>query len=498
MKQRTLLPGFIDNHIHPLFGALSEYGDVAQLGECENKEQLLAALGKYAAGHPESAVIGLGAPYFELTRQDLDTVATNRTVAFAAYDLHAMWGNTWALERAGLLHPTAAQQEFVPVAADGTAVGIMKEAKGYAPMAPQLGVITAVLGHRILPMSVDDPNVPNLSDPVLRPQLRALLARGLETCAKEGITTLHVMDGDRQLLRFFDELAAEGALPVRVVMGFSVLPRDAGELDRVLITDRVGAPGDLVRCDLAKFWMDGVYESRTAVTLEPYPGTTNNTGEPLWAVADYEAALRRVRDSGLRAATHTVGDGAVHIALSAYAKVLGEKNGTGKGNDRRWQVEHIETISDADVPVLARHGIIAGMQPLHAYADDAWLASVPPASLPNAFAWEKLRAANATLVWGSDWPVAPPTVLEGIRFLVRDRPAIGGQADQRQTAAQAVRGYTAAGAYAEFAEHDKGTVARGMLADLVLLSTGGDITAQGVHPVLTICNGAVTYSDNDL
>ena len=469
---------------------------MAQLGECEDKAQVLAVLGKYAAAHPDSAVIGRGAPYFELTRQDLDTVAANRTVAFAAYDLHAMWGNTWALDRAGLLRPAAALQEFVPVDANGTALGIMKEAKGYAALAPQLGVITAVLGHRILPMAVDDPNVPNLSDAVLRPQLRALLARGLHACARAGITTLHVMDGDRQLLRFFDELAAEGRLPVRIVMGFSVLPRDAGELDKVLITDRVGAPGDLVRCDLAKFWMDGVYESRTAVTLAPYPGTANSTGEPLWATAAYEAALRRVRDSGLRAATHTVGDGAVHTALHAYATVLAE--GGAAARDRRWQVEHIETISDTDIPLLARHGIVAGMQPLHAYPDDAWLANVPPASLANAFAWEKLRTANATLVWGSDWPVAPPAVLDGIRFLVRGRPAIGGQPDQRQTAAAAVHGYTAAGAYAEFAEHDKGAVAKGMLADLVLLSTGGDITADGVHPVLTMCNGDVTFSDKDL
>lgn len=473
---------------------------MAQLGECASKEEVLAALGKYAASHPTSAVLGLGAPYFNVTRTDLDGVATNRTVAYAAYDLHAMWANTRALDAAGLLHPGAALAEFVPVDASGTALGIMKEAQGYAALAPQLGLVAAVLGHRILPMAVDDPHVPNLSDAVLRPQVRALLAEGLAACAREGVTTLRVMDGDRQLLALFDELAAEGRLPVRVALGVSVLPRDAGALDRVLVADRVGRAGDLVRCDLAKFWMDGVYESRTAVTLAPYPGTANDTGAPLWALADYEAALRRVRDCGLRAATHTVGDGAVRIALRAYAKVLAEgKDNDGRAiTDSRWQVEHIETISDEDVPLFAQHGIVAGMQPLHASAEEAWRANVPPSSLANAFAWEKLRAANATLVWGSDWPVAPPTVLGGIRQLVRDRAPIGGQQDQRQSVASAVRGYTAAAAFAEFAEAEKGAVAKGMLADLVLLSTGGDITADGVHPVLTVCNGAITYSQKDL
>jgi hypothetical protein len=70
-----------------------------------------------------------------------------------------------------------------------------------------------------------------------------------------------------------------------------------------------------------------------------------------------------------------------------------------------------------------------------------------------------------------------------------------------QTASQslldALDGFTAAGAYTEFAEEKKGKLMPGMLADVIVLD--GDIEAtparqiSTLKPVLTICDGRITF-----
>ena len=104
---------------------------------------------------------------------------------------------------------------------------------------------------------------------------------------------------------------------------------------------------------------------------------------------------------------------------------------------------------------------------------------IGPERAKTTYAFRSLLDLHARLAFGSDWPVAPPTPLEGIYAAVTRRTLDGKHPggwvpQQKITVEEALRAYTADAAYAEFAEKRKGTLETGKLADFVLLGPRSD------------------------
>jgi hypothetical protein len=141
------------------------------------------------------------------------------------------------------------------------------------------------------------------------------------------------------------------------------------------------------------------------------------------------------------------------------------------------------------------------MQPLHAPLHendgDVWIRRVREEDWDRAFAWRTMREAGATMVFGSDWPVALPDPILGIAAAVNRRPWKAGHDSHNQTVAEAIDSYTRDAAYAEFQEDQKGRIKTGMLADLVLLTDNifavppQEIT--DVRVAMTVMDGRVVY-----
>ena len=111
---------------------------------------------------------------------------------------------------------------------------------------------------------------------------------------------------------------------------------------------------------------------------------------------------------------------------------------------------------------------------------------------------------GATLAFGSDWFVAPPTPLEGIyaavtRRTLDDRNPDGWVPEQKITVEEALRAYTSGGAYASFEEKEKGVLAPGTLADFVIIDR--DLTRippeqiRDAHVVLTAVGGGSSTNE---
>jgi predicted amidohydrolase YtcJ len=164
----------------------------------------------------------------------------------------------------------------------------------------------------------------------------------------------------------------------------------------------------------------------------------------------------------------------VRMALNGYAHAL-QVNGP---HDARFRVEHIETVSPADLPRFANLGVMASMQPIHADPEsaDPWERAVGPKRLPLAFAWRDLEKAGARLVFSSDWPAAITTdPIRGLHCAVTrqtadGQPAGGWVPNQRIGIDSALRAYTVTGAYSSFEEGTKGQLKAGMLADVIVFS----------------------------
>jgi hypothetical protein len=201
---------------------------------------------------------------------------------------------------------------------------------------------------------------------------------------------------------------------------------------------------------------------------------------------------------------HAIGDSAIRTQLNIYERVERE-NGA---RDRRFRIEHAQHIAPVDIPRFAKLGVIASMQPYHAIDDGRWADRIiGPERAKGTYAFRSLLDAGTTLAFGSDWFVAPATPLEGIyaavtRRTLDDRNPGGWVPEQKITVEQALRAYTGGAAYAAFREKELGTLAPGMLADVVMVDR--DITRvppetiRDARVMLTVVGGRVVYDRDGL
>jgi hypothetical protein len=229
--------------------------------------------------------------------------------------------------------------------------------------------------------------------------------------------------------------------------------------------------------------------------LAPYADGSGDVGSPAWKPAEFKTAVARVHKAGFQIYTHAIGDGGVRLTLDAY-------EAAGQGRHR---IEHIETIHPGDVPRFARLGVIASMQPIHASPDtvEVWSKLVGPERLPLSFPWRAMEQAGARLVFSSDWPACiTVNPWRGIhnavnRRTIEGKPAGGWLPGLRVSIESALRAYTSGAAYAAFDEQRKGTLAPGMLADVIVLSQDPlKIDPMKLHDtkvVLTIVDGKAVH-----
>jgi hypothetical protein len=455
---RLVLPGLIDGHTHFADGSLGleqvDVGEVFALSEIQDRVR------RHAADHPDRPwILGFGWQYATFPgglpdRRDLDAVEATRPVYLYSYDGHTGWCNTAALRAAGLM-------ERVPP---------IPPAQGEVVLDPKTGIPTGVLLEGAMGF------VEKVLPEATREARLAALEKGLRHAAALGITGIVNMSGGAGEIELYDALEKEGRLTLRTTTAVPmpaspVALTDAAVAEIVALRDR--HPGPFVRAGLVKFFIDGVIESNTAAMLAPYSNDASKSGLPRYDARQLEAMVRKVDAAGLQIAVHAIGDRGVRMALDTLEVAVRER----PGRARRHRLEHIETIDAADIPRFATLGILASMEPYHAYPPitRVWAANVGPDRLPRAFAWKGLADAGARLVFGSDWPVVTLDPMAGIRNAVLrqgtdGQPEAGWVTDQRVSLEQAIVAYTINGAFASFEEDLKGSIAVGKYADLVVLS----------------------------
>jgi len=476
-RGRTLLPGFVDSHFHLLHGSV-ELGSI-QLGEAAGLADLEQTVRSYAAANPDLPILpGYGLTYAALpnqtlTRQQLDAIQPDRPLILFAYDGHTAWANTPTLALGGILHGgDAGPNAEIVIAPDGLASGELREPGAFEPV------------KRLIPEPDDN-------------RRRALLRRGLAEAARQGITSVHNMDGDAGQMALYAALEDLGELTLRVYCPVNVWPDTPLEALAEAAALRNVYHGGLVRAGSLKFFMDGVVESYTALLLDEYADRPGWPGDAHYSADLFNRFAVEADRLGLQILVHAIGDAAVRRALDGF-EAARQANGP---RDSRHRVEHIELIHPDDLPRFAGLGVIASMQPLHSPMQvdesDVWPERVGEGRWGWSFAWAALRRAGARLVFGSDWPVVSQSVMQGIHAAVTRLPWAEGLPDQRQSLSEALLSYTLDGAYAEFQEEEKGQLKAGMLADMVLLSD--DIFSippealADVRPLLTMCDGRIVF-----
>ena len=153
---------------------------------------------------------------------------------------------------------------------------------------------------------------------------------------------------------------------------------------------------------------------------------------------------------------------------------------------------------------MVRRGRRVSTSPLHAGPEgiDQWLRAVGPGRVEHAFPWNSLHESQAVLAFSSDWDVSEMNPLIGIYVAVTRRsldgnPPEGWIPEQAVDLETAIRAYTLNGAFANFAEHDRGSITVGKYADLVMLSEDlfhiSVSEIKEVRVLLTMVGGEVVF-----
>ncbi len=475
----TLMPGFIDCHYHMLYGALNLDG--MQLAEVTSYEELLQAVVSYAAMRAADAWLAgtglrynVGPGHAPLTRQHLDALVADRPVYINAFDGHTSWANTLALKMAGIFHGSETGPNSMNVLDEhGESTGELREPGAFKPV----------------------------SDMVPKPdeaRKGLLLRKALRLTASLGVTSVHNMNGDEPEAALYAALEGSGELSCRIYIPLSFSPEvSLQEQSETILRMKRTYAGAMLRAGSVKFFVDGVIEGYTGLLVEPYADDPSTCGSVNYEIEDYHHFVAELDRLGIQIFTHSVGDMGVRRVLDAYGNAQ-QRNGK---RDARHRIEHIELVHPDDLHRFQELGVLASMQPLHAPAqvdeNDIWPMRVGPQRWPLSFAWQSLREAGSTLVFGSDWPVVTQNPLRAVAHAISRTPWAEGMRSHRQRLVDALISYTREAAYAEFQGHQKGQIRTGYLADLVMLpkdlfSIGPD-EIRDLKPALTMVDGRVIY-----
>jgi predicted amidohydrolase YtcJ len=484
---RLVLPGFVDCHIHFLDGSLS-LGRV-NLDGAKDAAEIQQKLREYAAKHPgKDWIRGRGWDYAMFGaealphKKYLDEIFPDRPVFLEGYDGHTYWANSKALALAGVTNktPDPPNGAIVHDPKTGEPTGALKES-------------AAGLVATILPKTTRNE------------KLQALRA-GMKWANEHGLTRVHSAGGDFQELDLFEELRSAGEQSLRFYIAYFLDPPDLRPKDLDAIeAARKKYRDEWIDTDAVKMMVDGVIESHTAAMLEPYTDDPSTKGKLFWDPQKYKAAVAELDKRGLQLFTHAIGDYGVRTALDAYENAENVNHTQG----RRPRIEHIETITSADIPRFGKLGVIASMQPLHAYPNedtlDVWARNIGPDRASRAWVWKSIATDGGHLAFGSDWPVVTLNPWEGVQTAVtrqttEGKPEGGFVPEQRLSVAETITGYTLGAAYAGRREKTEGSIESGKLADLIIVSQ--NVFEVDPHKLAetkvltTIVGGRVVYQAN--
>ncbi|RFA22159.1 amidohydrolase [Subtercola boreus] len=386
LEGRFLVPGLWDNHVHfTQWAAQSRRHDFA--GSTVSAEEVLARVaaitgaGELASVSPDIAtgasdvatpvpvasatapVIGFGlrdalwATALDSRRLDAVSGGAGRQVILISGDLHSCWLNSAALNRFGLPeHPT----------------GYLQEEECFR--------VTGLMND----LSDDE------GDELAAEAARAAAARGVV-----GIVDLEMTDN----LAAWRRRIVGGQRDLRVAFGIYTAQLDASIEAKLHTGDIIPGTGGLLTVGPFKVITDGSLNTRTAYCFDEYAGLEGQEhSHGLLTVApdDLQRLLERASAAGLIPAVHAIGDHANSLALDIF-EALGS----------RGRIEHAQLVAESDFARFAAAGVTASVQPEHAMDDREVADRYWAGRTDRAFALASLRAAGASLLLGSDAPVAP-------------------------------------------------------------------------------------------
>jgi predicted amidohydrolase YtcJ len=475
----ALYPGLTDGHGHLIGIGLREM--TLNLEGTASIEELKDRLRTEAGTSKTGTIYGRG--WIEThwpkkrfpTRQDLDSVVSDRAVILERADGHAVVANSKALELSKINAATKAPF--------GGAINKDSE-----------GIPTGMLIDNAIKLL--DGLMPKLT----KERRREAYIKGAALYASRGWANIHSMSVDPNDLPLLHALGKSGDIKIRVYNSLDI------STDRDMQTQSFDETSDdgLIVTRAIKLYADGALGSRGAALLAPYSDDPENDGLMTLKEVQVEAFLQTALRNGIQVNTHAIGDKANRYVLNWYKDAFNAvPQSNWKVKDPRWRIEHSQIVHIDDIPLFAEYNVIPSMQPSHAIGDLHFAVDrLGKERLAGGYAWRSLIDSGARIVGGSDAPVevGDPRIEFYAATQRKDLKGFSTEnwyPDEKVTPQEALKMFTIWPAFASFTDNIIGTIEVGKKADFsafktdMMTASGPDILKS--EPLFTMVDGKMAY-----
>lgn len=474
LPSAAILPGLVDAHLH--LRGLGATAREVDLRGTRSPEEVADRVRAAAAKAPPGAWIrGRGWDQNDWEKKEfpghavLDQAAPGRAVLLSRVDGHAVWVSAPVLAAAGIDAST-------------------KPPQGGEVLRDPAGAPTGVLVDNAMGL------IERAMPPATPGELRADLEKGMELCRRAGLTAVHDMGTEPDVLRELRALESEGRVTLRV---HAYLGGAWSAIEPMLREppDREG----LVQVAGIKLFADGALGSRGAALFNPYSDRPDTSGLLVTPEDELTRRAKIAHRAGYAVTIHAIGDRGNHLALDALAAANAEP-----GARLHHRVEHAQILAPEDIPRFAKQRVVASMQPTHATSDMPWAeARVGPERIRGAYAWRTLLGTGATVVFGSDAPVEGESPWLGIyaavtRMDTEGRPPGGWRPEERVTLTEALTAFSITPSEVVMAK-EVGAIQPGKWADLTIVAsdpfTVPAEALKGMRTVRTVVGGREVFAE---
>jgi predicted amidohydrolase YtcJ len=479
LRNRTVIPGLIDSHLHQLFAALN--GPAVQLLGARSVADVQKAIGERVARTEPGKWVMASSGWHESileegrmpTRHELDPVSPNNPV-FIPRGGHVVTVNSKALELAGITKDTPNPEGGIIVRdANGEATGMLLQN-------------AANLVRKILPAPPA-----NMAE-LLRSAMADLNSYGITGVVEPGV--------NEQQIALYRRVHDAGEMTVRTDVLYRAMRK--AEVEKGIAALKAEKNSDMLRFVGIKFPLDGGVEGgRMTWPYRIVPGEQTDAAYrgvlllPPGGEDEYVEGLKLIADAGLQAQTHAVGNETIDVIVRSYERVNRDK----PIKSLNWAIMHLFHPSDAALTQMAALGITATMQDhpvLLGHNQRRWWGDEHAA---YAIPIRKAIDAGVLVGGGTDGPVVPVDPYLSMWWMTTRQVLKGYTLGKEHaiSAKEALTLYTINNARIMGVEKDRGSIEVGKLADLAVLSQ--DILSvapdaiRDTRALMTVVGGKVVF-----
>lgn len=476
LKGTFAMPGFIDNHVHFFEGGFALAS--VDLRDAASPEQFTNRIADFSRKSQKGRWILNGNWDHENwggklpNKNWIDSSTKDNPVFVIRLDGHMALVNSAALAKAGITKYTKAPE-------GGT---IEKD---------ENGELTGILKGNALNLVLSI--IPSPSEQEMLEAFKLAQAQALSV----GLTKVFAMTANETEATMLDNFRLAKAQGLMKLRAYVYTPIEHWQ-DLDALVKKEGRGDEQLGWGGVKGFADGSLGAATAWFYNPYFNNPNSSGAPLTNPTQLKKMMSDAVAADLRLAIHAIGDKAIDNVLTDYQEIGGDNI-----ESLRFRIEHFQHPNQEAIDTIGKYKVIASAQPYHAIDDGRWAEeSIGSKRIKTTYAFRNILDSGAILTFGSDWPVAPLSPLDGIYAAVTRRTTDnvnpkGWLPEEKITVEEALTAYTSANAYAGFEEKISGTLEKGKRADLVILSADPRKVLpekiKDIKVLNTVIDGEVVY-----